>query len=309
MLKQSKCFYLAVSLSVLLHGLIIMGVSFKPDIKKWMHDKMPPLEVVIVTPSASPPPPDATLLAQSASDRDSAVAEQAQQKTQLAQATPKADKKTLVKLNQLSQRVEQVETQSQAKQQQVKALESQAQHLLNQLQSPAVVSNSPSSVAKPAEPVAGQRQLNLNVAELIANQDDISHAESQIAKQQEDYQRRPRRKSVGVRSQEYKFAIYVEAWRQKVERIGNLNYPSAAREQKLYGNLQMTVYIKADGSLEKVEIRRSSGHRVLDDAARRIVELAAPYAPFPEDIRKEVDILDITRTWTFTKEESFNGGE
>lgn len=109
---------------------------------------------------------------------------------------------------------------------------------------------------------------------------------------------------LGGRTQEYRFATYVEAWRQKVEKIGNLNYPEAAKEQKLYGKLQLSVDIRADGSIDKIQVTRSSGHKILDDAAKRIVELAAPYAAFPEDIRKEYDIIGITRTWTFTKEDS-----
>jgi protein TonB len=128
--------------------------------------------------------------------------------------------------------------------------------------------------------------------------------EAIISKQQDEYQKRPKRKFVGGRTKEYKYALYVEAWRQKVEKIGNLNYPEAARDLKLYGQLQMTVSIKQDGSIEAIEINRSSGHKVLDAAAKHIVELGAPYAQFPEDIRKEVDILSITRTWTFTKEDS-----
>ena len=144
-----------------------------------------------------------------------------------------------------------------------------------------------------------QKALRAKIALLKANfKEKLKIAE------QEAYQKRPKRKSLGARAQEYRFAAYVESWRQKVEKIGNLNYPEAAREQKIYGQLQMTVYIKSDGHLEKIEIRRSSGFPVLDEAAKRIVELGAPYAAFPDDIRKEVDILDITRTWTFTKEDS-----
>ena len=87
----------------------------------------------------------------------------------------------------------------------------------------------------------------------------------------------------------------------KVERVGNLNYPEAARERKLYGSLLLTVSIRADGSVETVEVNRSSGHRILDAAAVRIVEMAAPYAAFPPDVRRDTDILHITRMWTFTK--------
>ena len=84
-----------------------------------------------------------------------------------------------------------------------------------------------------------------------------------------------------------------------------MNYPQAARDQRLHGKLVVTVAIKADGRVEEIAIDRPSGHRVLDDAARRIVFLAAPYAPFPPDIAKDVDILHITRTWTFTTGDRF----
>ena len=89
-------------------------------------------------------------------------------------------------------------------------------------------------------------------------------------------------------------------WRAKVERIGNLNYPEIARTQKIYGNLTLTVSIRSNGSVEDIEINRSSGQRILDASAVRIVKLSAPFPPFPPDIAKDTDILSITRTWTFT---------
>ncbi|MDN5882646.1 MAG: TonB family protein, partial [Nitrosospira sp.] len=87
--------------------------------------------------------------------------------------------------------------------------------------------------------------------------------------------------------------------------IGNLNYPEAARRERLFGNLQLTVGIKSDGSVESVEINRSSGQRVLDEAAIRIVKLAGQngFAPFPPDISRDTDILHITRIWAFTRED------
>jgi protein TonB len=84
-----------------------------------------------------------------------------------------------------------------------------------------------------------------------------------------------------------------------VERVGNLNYPDEAKRMKLYGDLLLHVSLRADGSVKQIRVVRSSGHKVLDDAAVRIVRLASPFAPFPAEIRKEVDILDITRTWQF----------
>jgi len=106
---------------------------------------------------------------------------------------------------------------------------------------------------------------------------------------------------IGAQAKEYRFARYVEDWRMKVERIGNTNYPEAARQNRLYGSLILSVSIRADGSIENVEVKRKSGQRVLDAAAVKIVEMAGPYAPFPDDIRRDTDILNITRTWTFAK--------
>ena len=94
---------------------------------------------------------------------------------------------------------------------------------------------------------------------------------------------------------------YLESWRRKVERIGRLNYPEQARARKIYGSLRLLVAIEPDGTLRDVQVIESSGHRVLDEAALRIVRLAAPYAPFPPAMRDETDVLEIVRTWQFRK--------
>lgn len=127
----------------------------------------------------------------------------------------------------------------------------------------------------------------------------IARIEGQIARQFDEYNQRPRKKFIGARVEEYRFAQYIEDWRQKIERVGNLNYPAAAKG-RLYGSLVLTVIIKANGDLDSVEVSRSSGKDLLDDAARRIVQMAAPYAAFPEAIKRDTDVLEITRTWTFT---------
>lgn len=102
-----------------------------------------------------------------------------------------------------------------------------------------------------------------------------------------------------VKSHRLVVAAYEEAWREKVERIGNLNYPDEARRDKLSGRLLLAVGIKPDGSVYSIQVQHSSGHATLDNAARRIVELAAPFAPLPAELRDELDILVITRTWRF----------
>jgi protein TonB len=136
--------------------------------------------------------------------------------------------------------------------------------------------------------------------DLVRRSLEIARLEAQISKSLDMYEKLPRRKFIGARTQEYRYAQYVEDWRSKVERIGNMNYPEMARREKIYGKLTLTVNIRADGNVESIEINRPSGQRILDASAVRIVKLAAPYPPFPADIRKDTDVLSITRTWIFT---------
>jgi len=94
-------------------------------------------------------------------------------------------------------------------------------------------------------------------------------------------------------------AKYMRQWIDRVERVGNLNYPDQARRKKLSGTLILDVVINADGELIKTDLRQSSGHQILDDAAKRIVRLAAPYSAFPKKLRAEADVIHITRSWEF----------
>lgn len=133
------------------------------------------------------------------------------------------------------------------------------------------------------------------------NEREKSRLSAEISQFWEQYQKRPRRKFLSARTKEYKYATYMEAWRSKVERVGNLNYPEQAKKRKLNGQLVLDVEINPDGKLHGINIIRPSGHKVLDDAAVRIVRMSAPFDPFPPAIREEVDILHITRTWQFVR--------
>lgn len=155
------------------------------------------------------------------------------------------------------------------------------------------------SPAPATEPPPHPPQAQIDGRDLATHARAMVRMEAEIARSIQEYNQRPKRKFIGARVVEYRFAQYVEDWRQKVERVGNLNYPQAARG-RLYGNLVLTVAIKSDGSLERVELNRPSGHALLDEAAQRIVRLAAPFAAFPETIRRDTDIIEITRTWSFT---------
>ena len=176
----------------------------------------------------------------------------------------------------------------------MKQLELEAKELMTRMKSQAQVQQ--------VEVVPqGQTKADAQARDLVDKSLEIQRLEAQIRRDYQAYQERPKRKFVGARASEYRFAQYVDNWRLKIERIGNLNYPEEAKARKLYGSLQLTVAIKSDGEVESVEINRSSGHKVLDQAAIRIVRLAAPFERFPANIRADTDILHITRTWTFTR--------
>ena len=117
----------------------------------------------------------------------------------------------------------------------------------------------------------------------------------------ERYAKRPNRKFVSASTKEYAYANYLRAWVDKAERVGNLNYPDQARQRRLGGQVVITVGVRRDGSVESASVLRSSGVPLLDDAALRIVHLAAPFPPLPQ-ANDGVDILQVTRTWSFLPE-------
>ena len=158
--------------------------------------------------------------------------------------------------------------------------------------------------ARDARPDKKELQLQPPNLGLMAHAEILqerARLNAEISRTWQEYQKRPRHKFLNARTQEYKYAAYMDAWRAKVERIGNLNYPDEAKRRGLTGNLLLDVALNADGSINQVSVRRSSGQKILDDAAVRIVELAAPFAPFPPEIRADLDVLHITRTWKFNE--------
>ena len=133
----------------------------------------------------------------------------------------------------------------------------------------------------------------------------IASLEARLERLRQEHAKRPRIKRLTSLSTTSSIdAYYLHSWRRKIENVGNLNYPSEARRRKLHGSLRLLVAIHPDGSLKEVDLLESSGHAVLDDAALRIVRLAAPFAPFPDEMRKTTDVLEIIRTWQFRRNSS-----
>jgi protein TonB len=135
-------------------------------------------------------------------------------------------------------------------------------------------------------------------SELMQQSAEMARLAAEIERRQELYAKRPKRKFISASTQQYEYAAYMRSWVQKVERIGNLNYPEEARRQGLSGRLIMTVSIGRDGEVKDVLINKSSGKKLLDDAAIRVVHLASPFPPLPKT-KEDIDILDVTRTWDY----------
>jgi protein TonB len=265
----------ALGISLALHAALLSVHFTFPGAVRFRSNQ--PLEVVLVNAKTRERPAQADVLAQANLDRGGNVDEARRARTPLPVTQPRASGKDLADA-----------------QRRVRELEARQRELLATTRASAaqvpVQTPRQEKSEEPAPQLSGRDLADLSLAAM--------RLEAQIDAQIEAYQKRPRKKHIGARTVEYRFAQYEEDWRLKVERIGTLNYPPQARG-KLYGNLQLTVTIKWDGSVVDVELDRSSGLKVLDAAAFKIVRMASPYAAFPPDIRREFEELVITRTWFF----------
>ena len=309
--KKFSPFAIAIWFSVAAHA-VLLAIEFEPELKDVIK-RLPSLEVVLINAKTQQAPDNPELIAQANLDRGGNTDDNRQMKTVLpAQHRQKSDI-TLQEKKEAVTTAQSVKLKANKEQEEkrVAQLEKQSEALLTQLKSDNKVAfnRAKQSVVSALEPDSVQENVSsrqLNRDELLAASLEIDRLEAQIAKQQEAYQKRPKRRFLGARAKTAEDALYLEAWRQKVERIGNMNYPTAASAQKLYGTLRLTVSIRADGSVEDITIDKSSGSNLLDEAAINIVNLAAPYAKFSDEMKKTTDILGITRTWTFTNDDALH---
>jgi protein TonB len=267
---------IALGTSFMLHA-VVLSLQFKLPDALHVQPADQRLEVVLVNAKTRERPSRADVLAQANLDRGGTVDEPRRARSPLPVTNPREPGRDLV-----------------AAERRIRELEARQQELLALAQARDSGVVQPPPHAEPAEQVAPQPS-GRDLADLALA---AMRLQAQIDKQIDEYQKRPRKKFIGANAAEYRFAQYEEDWRAKVERVGTLNYPAEARG-KLYGNLRLTVTIRADGSVDSIELDRSSGLKVLDAAAFKIVRMAGPYAAFPPAIVRDTDLLVITRTWFF----------
>ncbi len=274
---------LTIFFAIVLHSLIILGISFSGEDRAQPLQKLPGLEVTLVQSRSDKEIEDADFLAQANQEGGGDTEEKVRPSTQEVPVVPTGE------TGEVREFVPETKIATQSEQQQ--------QELLT-------AANSERKVAAGLN--TPQHEQHLTAAQLLSRSKEIARLSAEIDQTQRVFAHRPKRKYISARTKEYKYASYEEAWRAKVERIGRINFPDEARRNKLSGSLIMAVTLNKDGSIQSIKIRQSSGHKILDDGAIRIVRLAAPFARFSEDIRKEVDELVITRTWVFEAGERFS---
>jgi len=259
----------AVVASIAFHTIAIVGLGF--NLPRMMREVAPHnmMDVVLVNSKSFTKPTKADALAQANLDGGGNTDRKMRASTPFPMADPRQPSPEL-----------------KASEERRKQLEAESREIMLQLQAKASVT-----------PVQQQQEAR----EIVERNLEIERLEAQIRREHQAYQERPRKKFIGARTEEYRYTVYIDRWRQRVERVGTLYYPAEARAKGIYASLQLTVGIKQTGEIESIEVNRSSGYKFLDRAAERIVRMASPFEPFPKDIRSEWDVLYITRTYTFTR--------
>ena len=271
--EQTDRLGLTLLAAAAVHAFVILGITFKPFDPVRPKHRQQSMEIMVVNQAAEPPEEDEKpdFLAQTS--QTGSGEQQQPVKPSFESAPPPAQPP-------------------------------QPQQAQPQPQAPLTTTTSPRKTPQESPPEV--TPLPLSASQLLNSKElEIARLTADLQRRSQAYSKMPKRRAISASTKEYKYAAYLDAWRRKVERIGNLNYPDQAKRSRLYGNLVLHVAVRADGTVERVRVLHSSGHKLLDDAAVRIVRMSAPFSPFPEEIRKETDILDITRTWQFLRSGQF----
>lgn len=262
-------------LATIFHGLVILGVTFSvspPADSK----SSPALDIILVQTKAPTEVEQADYLAQ-VSQQGGGDAKEKSRPTELFSAQTLSDTSGMTEQTSIAQVQKQRQNEELA--------------LLTQQDSDFRIDTEETPVKHNEDQTLDMlTSHNASTAKLAAEIDDTVTQEANTGKI----------KYLNSSTKEFTPAKYMREWIDRVERIGNLNYPDQARRQKLSGTLILDVVINADGELIRTDLRQSSGHQLLDDAARRIVKLSAPFSEFPEKLRKEADVIHITRSWEFS---------
>ena len=326
---SSDVMAMAIGFAIIVHAAGIFGISFadKPEPDETEH-----IEVILVQQSSEETPEEADFLAQANLEGGGESEETERPATPFVALNPEQSPEIVTPSSipfepmtrikkaadgNLTVEDSPVEDTPDDAQEQAKETPVEAEELIamETKQAEIPVPKPKAATAPKSEPTEKPEEENTpeaqpetpSATQLMSRSLKMASLSAEIDRRLEAKAKRPRRDFISASTKEFKYASYMETWRAKVERLGNLNYPDEARRNKLSGILRMTVALNADGTINEIVIDKSSGHQVLDDAAVHIVRLASPFASFPPNIRKDVDILHITRTWKFLHNSTFSG--
>lgn len=278
--------------SIIIHAVILLGVGFNV----FSPPQNPPktsIDITLVKQQTDEVPEQADYLAQANKEGGG---EDEKKSPDPAHETPTTKAQQTTNKSRLQQA-------SQAMPQPVKPV-SKPTNVITQQKAERKVSSQtkPTTTPKPVADITPTAKPHISATELMSQtRQEISMLEQTRDLSASAMSKKTKKRRISSSTREYAAAAYLEAWRKKVERIGNLNYPNEAKRMGLNGSLLLSVDINPDGSVSPngIVVSRSSGHKVLDDAAVKIVRLAAPYAPIPDNVLKNNDVITIVRTWKF----------
>lgn len=303
---------LTLCFAIIVHAIIVLGITFAPE--ESMTPRYDMMEVVLVQQKQENKVEDAKLLAQASLEGGGESTEELVPGTPLPPPFPDT-KAAITAPPEVEAPPPQPSTQAEAETDVAGTTKNEPVTEQLMAQSPDGEAPLPAKREKRIEEAPQKQEAQETTdtkkrktptaTQLLANSFKIASLSAEVKRKLEAKAARPKRTFISASTKEYRFAAYMEAWRAKVERIGNLNYPEEARKRKLNGSLILDVALNPDGTVNQITVRKSSGHKILDDAAIRIVHLASPFAPFPDNIKKDTDILHITRTWQFLNNQGF----
>jgi protein TonB len=267
-------------LSALINVIVILGVTFNPLDNDNNDSMAPTLEVILVPNRSERAPENADFLAQSNQEGGGDAPDKRRPSTPNPSMFTTADDNTSPEfMPQIRQNP---------------TPEDMQREVLTALRSDYVAPNK-----KPKSPEVPEMKAP-SAEDLVRRGQEIARMNQSLGEQLEINAKKPRPKFLtGASAKEYKYASYMADWEHKIEKVGSVNFPDEARRRNLHGDLLLDVAINPDGTIVDVTIRRSSGQKILDDAALRIVHLAAPFQAFPPGFLKDFTVLHITRTWQF----------
>lgn len=266
-------------LSVVINAVVILGVSFTMD--EFDPNKMmaPTLEVTLVPTESDIEPEDADFFAQSNQDAGGNQDEKAKLTTtspaMFSTSDTSASPLFVPELQQI-----------------LKPLQVNKEILTADKADMKIFSQE-------QDPKETPKTKSITTPEMLARSQEIAKLSAELDEKIQAFAKKPRQKFIHSRTKQYKYARYISDWKKKIERVGLLNFPGEAKRKKLFGDLLLDVAIYANGTVADISVRRSSGYKILDDAAINIVRVAAPFPAFPANIREDTEILHITRTWKF----------